>query len=82
MRHVRSHSGSVFENSIGMALSIFPEATSGLAFKDGRPARGHARRLAGVILGLAAIPWVLLERTSGVTGTMIYLVKKDEHGPQ
>jgi SAM-dependent methyltransferase len=80
MRITSGRAGHVLENSIGIALSVFPKATSGAAFRGGRHVLGYVRRLVGVVLGLASMPLAIVETIIGVGGTMIYVAKKDEQG--
>ena len=73
---VDQSAGPVIENSIQIALSIFPTATSMLAFERRSLISSYLTRLAGAILTLLAIPFVLVERATGVAGTMIYVAQK------
>jgi SAM-dependent methyltransferase len=69
---------SLLENSVHVALSILPGATENIAFGSDRGLNGYLRRLVGCGIGLAAIPYALIERMCGRSGTMIYLGQKQD----
>jgi hypothetical protein len=76
MKLVDQMPGSILENSVHVALSILPTATSHIACGEGGRSN-RVLRFIGFGLGLAAIPFAFLERAIGKSGTRIYLVQKD-----
>jgi len=75
---VDQSAGPLIENSISIALSIFPTATSMLAFERRSLISSYLTRLAGAVLSLLAVPFVLVERATSVAGTMIYVAQKGQ----
>ena len=76
MRLVDQTSGPILENGFSIALSILPNATSALALGRNRSLSGLLYRAAGMVLGIFSIPFVLLERALGLSGTMIFIAAK------
>ena len=70
-------SGPVLESSVSVALSMMPNATSGLAFGKESLLGGLITRLAGIVLTALSVPYVILEGALDLSGTMIYIATKD-----
>jgi len=70
-------SGPAVENSISVALSILPRATSTLTLRRNNVIARHLMRFSGVGLSLLAVLFVSFERLMGPAGGMIHVMQKE-----
>lgn len=81
MHSVRSLRGSALENGVSIALSLLPQATSLIVLQRYPRAAGFFIRLAGLLVGVACLGAAVAEKVLGVSGTMIYVAKKESKEP-
>jgi SAM-dependent methyltransferase len=77
LRLVDQKPASLLESSVFIALSLVPNATADVACRGNGSWHGYLRRIAGIGVGLAVIPFAIIERVMGRSGTTIYLAQKD-----